>query len=561
MLQTTSRTTSANFNVFEERAENLSQQELTEWTFLSEAEQQIVKKLTGPGAKLISGPRGSGKSTLLRIALFQLNQSKSAFPIYVNFSRALALEPLFHTHADALRWFRQWILAKLTVGVQESCSVWNITLDASSLKKIENAKEFISTLETGRAPIDVLEQTPTSISQFLNQVSSLAGVNRTVLLLDDAAHAFSVKQQREFFEIFRELRSREISAKAAIYPGVTSFSPSFQVGHEAELIEIWIRHDAPTFLNTMQQIALRRFPNLEENIKTDTLDLINTLGLASFGLPRGFVNMISEVVDSVELGTPLRRAILDAIASNSESVLKQFSNVADKLPRFSNYIQVGQNFESATLAALRLFNKLKSENAKSATVGISEPLDPELGRVLRFMEYAGLVRRIDDLSQGEKGNYQRYVFHYSRVISSNTLFLGKSYKLSDVVDSLKKPLASALIRTKPGTLLGPNYAASCVLALPPCPDCNTARLGEDQKFCMHCGFELRSASLYLELLKSSVSKLSLPQRKIDALKEAGVSTIGQLLTDENYEFKKSGSSIGPIWARRIINLAEEFVSV
>ena len=135
MLQTTSRTTSANFNVFEERAENLSQQELTEWTFLSEAEQQIVKKLTGPGAKLISGPRGSGKSTLLRIALFQLNQSKSAFPIYVNFSRALALEPLFHTHADALRWFRQWILAKLTVGVQESCSVWNITLDASSLKK------------------------------------------------------------------------------------------------------------------------------------------------------------------------------------------------------------------------------------------------------------------------------------------------------------------------------------------------------------------------------------------------------------------------------------------
>jgi hypothetical protein len=54
--------------------------------------------------------------------------------------------------------------------------------------------------------------------------------------MDDAAHAFSQKQQGEFFEVFRELRSRRVACKAAVYPGVTSYSPNMQVGHEAELL-------------------------------------------------------------------------------------------------------------------------------------------------------------------------------------------------------------------------------------------------------------------------------------------------------------------------------------
>jgi hypothetical protein len=78
---------------------------------------------------------------------------------------------------------------------------------------------------------------------------------------------------------------------------------------------------------------------------------------------------------------------------------------------------------------------------------------------------------------------------------------------------------------------------------------------------MNCGQELRSASVYLELLKASVEKLSLPQKKIAALKSAGFASVGQLLSDENRRFRKPGSGIGPIWTKRILNVAEEFVSV
>lgn len=548
-------------SVFEERAENLSETELETWTVLSDVEKQIIRKLTGPGAKLISGPRGSGKSTLLKVAFFELQKSRSALPVYVNFSKALALEPLFHTHANATRWFRQWILSKVILGVCESYTSWDIQVGVDIKLLAEKAQIFVKELEAGNPPAVSLDLTPSGISDSLREIAALCGVSRTVLLLDDAAHAFSVKQQREFFEVFRELRSREISAKAAIYPGVTSFSPSFQVGHEAEVIQAWIGADTENYLTSMRQIATKRFPELEERLGTNYEETIDVLALASFGLPRGFVNMISEVVDSLDLGLTLRKGIFEAIASNSDGVVAQFRNIADKLPRFSNYVTLGQNLEAKGRAAIREFNRGKALNVKTSTIGLAEPWHPELDRVLRFMEYAGLLRKIEDLSKGVKGNYHRYVLHYARVISMKSLFLGKNFKNADIVDSLRKPSAHALVKTKPETLLGKNYSSSCVLALPPCPVCQSARISEDQKFCMSCGNELRSASVYLELLKAPVAKLPIPALKAEALHAAGISTVGQLLSDEEHRFRRPGSGIGPRWTHRILTVAEEFVSV
>jgi hypothetical protein len=177
------------------------------------------------------------------------------------------------------------------------------------------------------------------------------------------------------------------------------------------------------------------------------------------------------------------------------------------------------------------------------------------------MEYAGLIRRIEDLSKGVKGNYRRYSLHYACLIDANGLALGKNYKLGDLVASLRRPLAHSLIKTKPESLLGVNYASHCTLALPPCPKCGTPRLNEDQKFCMNCGNELRSASLFAELLRAPIALLPIPERKKEALKASQIETVQQILSDESQRFRKPGSSIGPIWARRIVTVAEEYISV
>lgn len=103
-------------SLFEERAKYLSKTELAEWTAVTQADRTTLSKLKGPGAKLLIGPRGSGKSTLLRQAYFETQDEDKHLAVYVNYSKSLALEPLFHKTANALQIFRQWVLMKIAIG-------------------------------------------------------------------------------------------------------------------------------------------------------------------------------------------------------------------------------------------------------------------------------------------------------------------------------------------------------------------------------------------------------------------------------------------------------------
>ncbi|MGY1459015.1 hypothetical protein ACW5F0_10250 [Luteimonas sp. A534] len=542
---------------FEERAENLSRTELEQWTVLSDAERRIVRKLVGPGAKLLSGPRGSGKSTLLRTAFYEAFKTKASFAVYVNYSRALAIEPLFHTHANATGIFRQWVLAKIIYAVAEATNIWGIALTTAEAELVHKCDCYIKALQSGDATNDG-SLGPSVVAEILVGLAKRAGVTRCVLLLDDAAHAFSVPQQKEFFEIFRELRSRELSGKAAIYPGVTSFSPMFQVGHEAELLEAWFRPDEPGYLGTMRQVVASRFPQF----KPKDPAVVDALALASFGLPRSFLNLCYDLHEESKVNTNVRASLVSTVATSAEITRTVFQNIADRLPRFKHYIEVGESLDRAMLSALRDFNKNKDLRSKAVVVALSEPIEEGLRRVIRFMEYAGLLRPLEGtLSKGIKGSYKRYVVHYSLLISSNSLSLGRSYRVSDIVEALAKINSHSLVKTRAETLLGKNYASECVLALPPCPNCSTLRTSEGQKFCMNCGQELKSASVYKDLLDATVDRLPLPQRKIAALKDQGYLKVAQVVSDESQGFRKQGSSIGKVWAARIVNAAEEWFSV
>ncbi|SDC19539.1 hypothetical protein SAMN05216345_101881 [Cupriavidus sp. YR651] len=552
-------------SIFEERAENLSKVELENWTCLSIAEQQVLDKLKGPGAKLLSGPRGSGKSTLLRRAYFELCKERRAFPVYVNYSRALALEPLFQTRANALELFRQWIFAKLLLGISDSAKDLNLKLASTFTDYIEKARTFVHQLEVGKTPeAPPFSIGPSQMLELLRSISTSAGVARSVLLLDDAAHAFSLRQQQEFFEVFRELRSRYVSAKAAIYPGITSFSPNFHVGHEAEVLEAWLDPAAPSYLGTMRDIARLRIPSsILDTLGTGKDEYIDLVSLASFGLPRGFLNMLSSILDEIQKGaTGIRKIVLDAISVHAESVDAVFHNLALKLPRFSHYVEIGEEFHRSARNALRNFNAHKTVENKAVILALATPYANELEKVIKMLEYSGLVRKQGDLSKGVKGQYQRYSLHYASLISSTSLALGRSYRIADLSGSLQSRSAHALVKIKAETLLGKDYSKRCVLALPPCANCGTPRAAENQRFCMHCGAELANASVYTELLKAPIDRLPLPQAKIDAIKQhTNIRTVQDLITDDEQTLRKQGSYIGPIWSQRIKNVAEEFVSV
>ena len=75
-----------------------------------------------------------------------------------------------------------------------------------------------------------------SIDEFLDAIEEICdelGIKRINLLIDEAAHIFRPEQQRQFFTLFRDIRTSFISCNAAVYPGVTSFGNSFQSSHDA----------------------------------------------------------------------------------------------------------------------------------------------------------------------------------------------------------------------------------------------------------------------------------------------------------------------------------------
>ncbi len=294
---------------------------------LTPRDEQNIERLMGPGAKLLSGPRGSGKSTLLRIAYFRLITQRQCLAVYVNYAKSLALEPLFHRQSNALQIFRQWLLMKIVLGLVETLKVLSISAPSDLVSLGVYAANLVDRLAVGDVP-DSFETTisPASLVEKIEAWASALGLKRSVLLLDDAAHAFSPEQQREFFEVFRELRTRRVAPKAAVYPGITSYSPFFHVGHEAETLEAWYRPDELGFLQCMRSIVDRRLPEPMRQQLSERSELIDFLALASFGLPRGFLNMISDLLTAAELtGKPTRQQAEHAVADNSESVRGIFS--------------------------------------------------------------------------------------------------------------------------------------------------------------------------------------------------------------------------------------------
>jgi hypothetical protein len=232
--------------------------------------------------------------------------------------------------------------------------------------------------------------------------------------MDDAAHAFSPDQQREFFEISRVLRSRVVAAKAAVYPGITSFSANFHVGHEAELVEAWHQSDDPTYLSTMRAMVERRLPADLYRQLTERSEYVDYLALASFGLPRGFLNMVQQLLaveeDTVEAKVSRSQAD-NAVRQHADSVRGIFLALKSKLPRFRNFITTGLDVERAMTAALREFNYGREVEQKAVVVAVSEPVEQELDRILSLLEYAGVVRTLDKVSRGIKGVFRRYALH------------------------------------------------------------------------------------------------------------------------------------------------------
>lgn len=417
------------------RAEDMDRQELERITILTAREQGVLKKLKSPGQRLLIGPRGSGKSTYLRLAQYGLLDEDVVLPVYVNYAKSLSLEPDLRRDPSALAFFRQWVLALVLAGLESARAGAALAVSDELRDRLDCASQVAKAVETRRAHrAPPSEFALTQVLTDLEAVCELAGRKRVVLLLDDAAHAFSPEQQREFFEIFGNLRSRMVSAKAAVYPGVTTYTPRFQVGHDVQLTDVWLDPGDPDFIRMMTDVCEKRLSEEVLNRLRARRGVIEYLALASFGIPRNFLAMLSQFLeDEGQSALKSTTQLCDsAVNDSAESTLKVFLSLKEKLPRYKNFVDVGSDLVNACVSAIGEYNSQRKDTSKVTSVLLQEPIPSEIDRILGLLEYAGVVRRSGSLSMGPN-SYLRVGIHYSLLLSGGGLALGQNPSIEKAV--------------------------------------------------------------------------------------------------------------------------------
>src|SRR5438552_8344540 len=111
----------------------------------------------------------------------------------------------------------------------------------------------------------------------------------------------------------------------------------------------------------MRAMVARRLPKELADQFSERTELVDFLALASFGLPRGFLNMISEVlaVGEDSAARPTRQRAEAAVAAHADSVRGIFRALAAKLPRYRHFVDVGRELEAGMLRTLTQYNRLQ----------------------------------------------------------------------------------------------------------------------------------------------------------------------------------------------------------
>lgn len=551
-------------NRFEQHAEKLSRSELNEY-YKDIDDGTILKKLIGRGAKLLSAPRGAGKSMLLIRAYYNcFEDDDSPFPVYTNYSQYFKVDDAGHNKSNSLIIFRRWVLSKILMSSNTTAS--SLGKETNEIFKkydidIIQLGRFVESLEGGTFVEKEIELSPDRTCEVLLEIAKLCGRKRVILLLDDAAHVFTPEFQREFFDVFRGLSKFLVSPKAAVYPGVTSYGARFNIGHDAEIIPVGLEPESSEYLNHMIGLLTKRLlPDEIQSLKKQD-GLIELLAFAASGIPRAFILMASHYLDS-HARNPSRgasQAGWEAINEWNKYIETLYESISIKVPRFKNYIQCGTELYHQLLNAIKLYNYRTGKH--SIHIAVEEKNSPRYDMLIQFMEYAGILFRRKQISQGDSGLYNKYLLHLGLQIQHKTLLRsrGKSYRQQ--AEFIQHP---DVVNHRIGytSLLLGKLDERCSLELPPCSNCGTPRLNSEAKYCMSCGQRLSDASIYSEIIKQPISVLKISEKKLTAMIKSGnFTTISDLLTENSIEKLYKIHRIGRYWAHQIWQQAQELTTV
>lgn len=372
-----------------------------------------------------------------------------------------------------------------------------------------------------------------TIDSFLNAIEDICEeveLSRIVLFIDEAAHVFLPEQQRQFFNIYRDLRSPYISCNAAVYPGVTVYGDFFQPNHDANLINLHRNVNDEDYIEHMRAMVIKQIEvnpestnNLVEQIKNRG-ENFSILAYASSGNPRHLLKTIiaSTKLDSKHVNDTIRRYYRTDIWS-------EHSNLAEKYIGHKDLIDWGRNFiESDVLPSIQKKNSgnLGEDKKTSAYFWIHRDAPQVVKESLRLLEYTGILF---EEGKGIKATNRQIGSRY--FLNLGILISTESTPTSTALDIIKS------ISTRNSTEYGINNKAY-----------DSLKISFDEINRPDMPAILNS------ILSKEINVLDLPSWQIDELNGVKIFTIKDILLANESDFKKI-YMVGDVRARRIKSAA------
>ena len=288
------------------RTESIKQDDILDLSVINNNDKDIISALTSPEPCLLEGSRGTGKSFLMRVAELKIEKEiLQSLPVFVSFN----ISSLINT-SDPLQ-FYHWMLAKTLKALlnnlrKKGLIVSNHSANLLSNDERENNDEIEKDLKTivknfensYKGSIEIIIDSLPDIEDVKDAIENICkdnNLDRVYFFFDEAAHVFRPEQQRQFFSLYKDLRSPYITCNAAIYPGVTYFGDSFEPTHDCIFKKLDRNIKDLDYISYFKNIV---FKQADDNLKSainSNISLFITLALCCGGNPRILLKTIQDL--------------------------------------------------------------------------------------------------------------------------------------------------------------------------------------------------------------------------------------------------------------------------
>jgi len=512
------------------RTEDILPENILDIYVETEKDQSIVQSLKNRSPVLLEGSRGVGKSFLLRVAeqeLLEALDTEGILPVYVKLTKSI----LVRTDND--NQFRFWTLCRLTNALLRSLR--NTGLIADLDKEIgalggqvgaedpvnETLREFEESYQNPGQEVDVSEvPTAVNFTHAIEDICRRLPIKRISVFFDEAAHILQPEHQRQFFSLFRDLRTPRIACNAAVYPGITAYGEDFERSHDATVKRVERRVESSTYIDKMREIVnAQADDSTASEIKQNDEDF-KVLAYAASGNPRYLLESLQKYPDMRSASEVVKDHFRNDIWAGHKGLREKYGGLEDLIVWGENFIK------NEVLTSLD--EKNNNSTPTSRYFWIQDGAPEFVDKALQLLMYMGIV------SPDKEGYIATNDWKGTRyAVNLGVLYAEASHPADECIR-----IAENLSVSNPA-LFNKNHQAFEGL------EAESVVFNQDN-------------DVLNEMLNRPIQDLDLTEFKKTRLRQQDITTIGGVL-DSSEEILKQGYYVGDVRARKIKNAAQAAV--